>query len=87
MARILLNYQKKYGINTIDGIISRWAPPTENDTRAYINAVASACDVEPLEIIDVKEYLTDIVTAIIHHENGCQPYSRGLIISACSRAF
>ena len=86
MARILLNYQKKYGIRTVDGIISRWAPPSENNTKSYIAAVARACQVAPTEIIDIAEYLPDIVQAIIHHENGMQPYDaatlqRGLALA------
>lgn len=86
MARILLNYQKKYGIRTIDGIISRWAPPSENNTRSYITAVSRACQVAPTEIIDIAEYLPDIIPAIIQHENGMQPYNEKLIFKAIKMA-
>lgn len=86
MARILLNYQKKHGIRTIDGIISRWAPPAENNTRSYITAVSRACQVEPTEIIDIAEYLPDIIPAIIQHENGMQPYNEKLIFKAIKMA-
>lgn len=75
MARIIINYRKRHGISTIHGIISRWAPPSENNTEAYIRAVSDACHVQPTDVIDVKEYLPDIISAIIKHENGVQPYN------------
>ena len=34
--RILKTYREKHGLNTIEGIINRWAPPNENDTDSYI---------------------------------------------------
>lgn len=35
-AIIFRNYQSRYGLYTIEEMISRWAPGSENDTRAYI---------------------------------------------------
>lgn len=75
LARVLLNYQRKHGIRTVEGIITRYAPPFENDTKAYVAAVAAACKVAPTDVIDVAEYLPDLVPAIIRHENGRQPYA------------
>ncbi len=79
LARLLLNYQRKHAIRTVDGIINRYAPPFENNTKAYVQAVAKACDVQATTIIDVAEYLPDIVPAIIRHENGVQPYDKQVI--------
>ena len=45
MAKQLLAYQQKHGLNTIAGIINRWAPSVENDTGAYVADVASAVGV------------------------------------------
>jgi hypothetical protein len=86
LAKILLNYQRKHAIRTIDGIIHRWAPPSENDTGAYIRAVADACGVKPLDHIEIAEYLPDIVPAIIRHENGVQPYSEDVIAAGLKMA-
>ena len=86
MARILLNYKKRHGLNTIHGIISRWAPLSENDTASYIKAVSAACHVNPTEVIDVAEYLPDLIPAIIHHENGVQPYDMATIHSGIALA-
>lgn len=33
-------YYHKYRLYTIEGIIKRWAPSVENDTKAYIDTVA-----------------------------------------------
>lgn len=77
LARVLMNYQRRYGINTINGVINRWAPGTENDTAAYINAVSRATGISPDAPIDLENTATlqRIIPAIIKHENGVQPYS------------
>ncbi|WP_027179783.1 hypothetical protein [Maridesulfovibrio bastinii] len=79
MAKILLTYQRKYGLNTVFGIINRWAPPVENDTGAYIEHVSSECGVAPHEEIAVADFLGELCTAIIRHENGQQPYEHTII--------
>jgi hypothetical protein len=66
---------ERRGIRTIAGLISAWAPPGENNTPAYVRAVARAVGVEPDDSIDVRSYLPRLVASIIHHENGIQPYS------------
>ena len=38
---LLHTYATKYHANCIRDIISRWAPPSENDTRAYIRSVCA----------------------------------------------
>lgn len=79
LARLLLNYQRKHGIRTIDGLIKRYAPPCENNTKAYADAVAKACGVAPTDPIDVAARLPDIIPAIVRHENGSQPYDQAVI--------
>lgn len=34
-------YIKKYRLNTVQSIIMRWAPPTENNTSAYLATVSA----------------------------------------------
>ncbi len=78
--KILKTYSTIYGLNTVRGIISRWAPPVndkgkkENDTESYINSVAGRLGVEPDQIIDVRARAVALSQAIIKHENGLQPY-------------
>ena len=38
---LLRKYIKSYGCDTISKIIQKWAPPTENNTQAYIDHVVS----------------------------------------------
>ena len=81
MAKILLNYKRKYGHDTVRGIISRWAPPVENDTQAYIRHVCGEVAACAYEAIDVQDpyVLAVLVAAMIKHENGINPYSHELI--------
>jgi hypothetical protein len=75
MGKVLVNYQRRYGINTIRGIIHRWAPPVENDTEAYVSHVAEAVGVGPDDTIQVESVLESLIPVIISHENGTNPYS------------
>lgn len=77
MARVLKNYIAG-GYTTVQQIINRWAPPIENDTGAYINAVAQSIGVSPTAPVDASA-IPAIISAIIYHENGQQPYSPELI--------
>jgi hypothetical protein len=88
MARILLAYQAKRGRNSVRQIIDRWAPPNENDTEAYIQAVAKRLGVAADDQIVVKRYdvMRPLVEAIIKHENGSQPYTADQINEGLRRA-
>lgn len=81
IAKIIKTYSNKYGINTVRGIIDRWAPPFENDTDSYVKHVSAVVGVDPDQFIDVhnKAVMTALVTTIIEHENGDQPYDIKLI--------
>jgi hypothetical protein len=77
MAVILRNYRKRHGLKTLSQIIRRWAPPQENDTAAYVAAVAKALRLHPRREIDLQDrtILRGLIAAIIRHENGTQPYA------------
>jgi hypothetical protein len=40
-------YYHKHGLNSVAGVVSRWAPPNENDTQAYIQHVSQKLGVGP----------------------------------------
>lgn len=84
LAKVLLSYQRKYGLRTPAGIIGRWAPPSENDTAAYARQVARALGVGVDDRIDLQDAATlaRILPAIVAHENGQQPYAPDLIAQA-----
>jgi len=75
MAKILHTYAVKHGLNTVHGIISRWAPPSENNTASYVDDVSARLSVAPDTVINVDAQMPKLVMAIIKHENGIQPYS------------
>lgn len=75
LARVLVNYQRLHGINTVRGIINRWAPSFENNTTAYMSHVADYLEVGVDEEINIEERLFDLIVVIVQHENGKQPYS------------
>lgn len=68
---IIRTYMRKYGLRTIDGIISRWAPPSENDTRAYIATVARLSGINACRSLTFcKQDLAPVVSAMSLVENG-----------------
>ncbi len=46
------------GIDTVREFINRWAPGVENDTEAYIKAVAAGVRVAPNQPIDLRNFRT-----------------------------
>lgn len=84
LAKVLLSYQRKYGLRTPAAIIGRWAPPVENDTGGYARQVAKVLGVGVDEQIDLTKAATleRILPAIVQHENGQQPYPASLIAEA-----
>jgi hypothetical protein len=74
MAELIVNYHRLHGIQTITGLILRWAPPSENDSGAYVQAVASFSGYGASDVLSFNDPVTlrQLVRAIIQHENGEQ---------------
>jgi hypothetical protein len=53
--RVLTTYGTKRGINTIRGLINRFAPPSENDTRNYVNYISGELGIDPDAEIDLSD--------------------------------
>ena len=68
----LRNYFKRHGIATLGGWVSRWAPPQENDTAAYIAFVERKSGIGADERPDIwdKTTMCSIVAAMSWFENG-----------------
>lgn len=89
LCKILLNYQKAHGLKTVRAMIERWAPPSENDTVAYVDDVARKMQVGPrqeVRLADDVVLLHRMAEAIIMHENGQQPYSDEMIAAGVALA-
>lgn len=69
---LLDTYRIRYGLSTIRGMISRWAPPSENHTEVYIRAVAADTGLDPDQKLDTHDPQTMIplAAAISRVENG-----------------
>lgn len=72
---------KRDGLRTVDAIISKYAPPSENDTRAYVMCICQDMNINPLQSrtadvrLDCAWRLFDFIRAIVRHENGPCPLS------------
>ena len=55
---LLDTYRIRYGLDTIRGMISRWAPPSENHTETYIRAVADAVGIPDGQLLDTRDRTT-----------------------------
>ena len=55
---LLDTYRIRHGLETIRGMISRWAPPSENHTEIYIRAVADAVGIADDQPIDTRDRTT-----------------------------
>lgn len=67
----LSNKITKDGLDTITDIITKYAPPSENNTLAYINAVSDSTgwDADE-EMVFNSANLANLMQAVIEHENG-----------------
>jgi uncharacterized ParB-like nuclease family protein len=73
IARLLQVYQNRHGLNTIRGIVSRWAPPSDNNpTAALIDRASKIVGVGPDDPVDLKDSktLAKMIEATIRNEQG-----------------
>lgn len=73
--KLFYNYQKLHGCRQLQDFISRLVPPSENNTRAYIDFVAKRCHISDLTTIDTmnEQMMVEIVAAIARKKNGIEP--------------
>jgi hypothetical protein len=83
-ARNLRNQQLLHGLKNWTDIITKYAPPSENDTEAYITAVCKGTGVSPWDTINLSDptFLANSVKCVIVQEQGMNPYSDALINQA-----
>ena len=71
----LHNYMLLHGLDTIRGLITRWAPPEENATNSYIEYVSAECGIKPDYPLEWFLDIIPVTKAMVHFENGVQPYT------------
>ena len=71
LGKNLLSYGRQ-GYDSIEKIINRWAPPNENDTKAYIDSVVAATGIPATQSLDLSDpdTLSSLAQAIGFHETG-----------------
>ena len=86
LSRVLDTYGSKHGLKTVSGILGRYAPPSENDTDAYVRAVSAELNVDAAQELDLANPQTKaaLMNAIINHENGSNPYSMDQVSAGIS---
>lgn len=70
--KTLRTYQRRYHLYTLREMITRWAPPFENNTEAYIQRVSNRAKILPNAIVDMydKNVAVRLVEAMALVENG-----------------
>ena len=71
---LLHTYAVKHHCRSLRDFIARYAPPSENNTEAYLRRVATATHLEPDEVISTTDgaTMTAIVAAMSEVENGVE---------------
>lgn len=81
-AKLLQNYQRLHKLYNLNGLIARWAPASENNTKAYVARVARELSTQAgriidgethLDLIHDKELLRKTIIAMHIVENGLRP--------------
>ena len=69
--RQLARYQER-GVSTLSAMISRWAPPSENDTPAYVQRVSRETGIAPDAVVNMRdpETVAALVQAMAKVETG-----------------
>lgn len=75
MVRLIRDtYMRKMGLHTIEQIIGRFAPSSENNTSAYAKWVAEKTGIGLEEVVSWEEWekVLAIIRAMVQYENGVE---------------
>jgi hypothetical protein len=88
-AKLLRNYQLNNNLNTIREVLNKYAPNSENKTDSYIAHVSELTGFGADNYLQLQDaqVLASVVSAIIKHENGFNPYSTETIAAGVTLAF
>lgn len=69
------------GLNTVQSIVSKYAPPGENNLSAYITDVTKRTGYGANQALNLSDpaVLSNLMNAVIFHEQGYNPYASGLV--------
>lgn len=68
------SYRRRYSIDTLRAIVTRWAPPLENDTEEYVRFVAERAGIDADATLPPRDVrLRAIAEAMSRFERGHEP--------------
>lgn len=74
-ARILMSYSRR-GINTMERIVTTWAPHSENPTKAYVQYVSRETGLKPNDKVLTVDNKVKLLKAMAKFENAGEfPYT------------
>lgn len=84
----LANQQRMHGRRTWNAIIPVYAPPSENDTQAYIDDMCRGTLTTADEMLDLtnQAFLIQAGRVMIHHEQGINPCTDAQLAQGASLA-
>jgi len=81
MAAQLHLYQNRDHLNTINDIVSKYAPKSENDTAAYIADMVGKTGFKSDQSLDLNDTSTmsKLISAMTKHENSKSNFSQDMV--------
>jgi len=71
LAKDLITNIGTEGYDTITSLITKFAPPSENDTASYISSVSADTSIDPsVQLGTDQDTITSLMRAIVNHEVG-----------------
>ncbi|EHY1015188.1 structural protein P5 [Vibrio vulnificus] len=84
-AKLISTYMSKHKLLTVQDILGRFAPASENHTEAYADFVAKSMGVKTTDRLS-QASIPSMVKAMIKFENGINPYTDSYINKGCQMA-
>lgn len=89
MAEIFHTYADQHGVTTLRGAISRWAPPTENNTAAYLSQVCNLLSWQPDAPFPFHDqaHCAALLQAVSTHEVGVWAFQESDLLLGVQTAY
>lgn len=88
MAEIFHTYADRDGVTTLRGAISRWAPPSENNTAAYLSQVCQLLNFGPDQPFPFHDqaHCAALLQAVSTHEVGMWAFQESDLLAGVETA-
>lgn len=79
---VMLRYEQRYHVDTLEKFVHRFAPPSENNTNNYINFLSGELGIGRRQKISISVCLPSLLKAVIKYEQGSVPYTDAQLLMA-----